>query len=302
MENFPIIIHNAKNNEKLKVYIHYDISMISLLKKLSDLLKYEVYSLYVNKVRKTDIRDIKPNSIILASDKFQVVFSEDNYIEKNYQNDSVISKIQIKILFLGKPRVGKTSLIIKYIKNLFVEKYIPTIKMEYEMVVENNSNFYHLLINDLGGSDIYSVLYDSLIEYHNVFVVCLSCESLDQKNIFSYCSHIEKIKPNCLIFLIITKMDLIERKSFSNYNLIKKKINSLKNFSKQKGWYFMMTSSKTNDNILKLFKSIIKNFYYEETKEITFIEKQINEDFDEIPNFLKTIKNSFCNYFCYKIN
>ena len=300
MENFPIIIQNAKNNEKLKVYINHDISMITLLKKLSNLLKYEVYSLYVNRVKKTDIRDIKPNSIILASDKFQVTFSEENFLEKNNQNDSTISKIQIKILFLGKSNVGKTSLIIRYIKNLFIEKYIPTIKMEYEMLVENNNNFYHLLINDLGGSEIYSVLYDSLIECHNVFVVCLSCENLDQKNIFSYCSHIEKIKPNTLIFLIITKIDLLQKKSFTNnnnFNLVKKKINSLKNFSKQKGWIFLTTSSKTNENIPKLFKSIIKNFYFEDSKEITFHEKKKESEF-ELPNFAKSIKKGFCNYFC----
>ena len=76
----------------------------------------------------------------------------ENELEENKSNDN--KDISLKILIIGDSRVGKTSLLLKYIDHVFPEEHIATIGVEYKdkIIVKNNYNI-RLQIWDTAGQE-----------------------------------------------------------------------------------------------------------------------------------------------------
>lgn len=63
-----------------------------------------------------------------------------------------------KIAVLGSRSVGKSSLVIQFIENHFVESYYPTIEATFQKSVKHNGVEYDCDIIDTAGQDEYSIL------------------------------------------------------------------------------------------------------------------------------------------------
>ena len=157
-----------------------------------------------------------------------------------------------KFIFLGPNFVGKTSIIIRFIENIFIEIYEPTIQNFYKKNFCFYKNIYELEIVDLNGLTEYSIFTINKVwmGLHGIFLIY----SIDDINSFNLIKKIND-KVNSTFgkglprILIGNKSDSKERKvSFEN---------GLK-YSKEINCPFLETSCKNNNNIKLSFEKLIK--------------------------------------------
>lgn len=157
-----------------------------------------------------------------------------------------------KFIFLGPNFVGKTSIIIRFIENIFIEIYEPTIQNFYKKNFSFYKNIYELEIVDLNGLTEYSIFTINKVwmGLHGIFLIY----SIDDINSFNLIKKIND-KVNSTFgkslprILIGNKSDSKERKvSFEN---------GLK-YSKEINCPFLETSCKNNNNIKLSFEKLIK--------------------------------------------
>jgi len=159
-----------------------------------------------------------------------------------------------KFIFLGPNFVGKTSIIIRFIENIFIEIYEPTIQNFYKKNFIFNKKMYELDLVDLNGLTEYSIFTINKVwmGLHGIFLVY----SIDDINSFNLIKKIND-KVNSTFgkslprILIGNKNDSKERKvSFEN---------GLK-YSKEINCPFLETSCKNNNNIKLSFEKLIKEY------------------------------------------
>lgn len=81
---------------------------------------------------------------------------------------------------MGKPMVGKTTLINIYTRDVFIHDYNPTIEDTYRRQVLMNQKKHILDILDTSGNEEYSCLHDQHIESSSGFI--LMCDSNDEES------------------------------------------------------------------------------------------------------------------------
>jgi small GTP-binding protein len=174
--------------------------------------------------------------------------------KKHFQYFSINKMNLYKILLIGDKNIGKTSILNRYLYNNFYEKQKKTIGIDfYKTSIVKNNIMYNLNIWDTSGDNIY----DSVIKlyYRGLDVVLLIFDASDLNSLQKiknwYDDEYKKnIYSSVKVIIVGTKFDLIEEKDI---NTFKKNIDNY--FTKYN--YFIMTSSKDNQNINTLFNQII---------------------------------------------
>ena len=163
----------------------------------------------------------------------------------------------IKITLLGNPGVGKTCIISRYIDDVFDENNAPTIGANYtEKVIKKNGKEYELNIWDTAGQEKFHSLGKHF--YKDAYVVCLvyditSQESLDQLKTIWY-PDLQKYGEKYTILAVVgNKSDLYEGDHLADENVAK-------DFAKEIGATFILTSAKSGDGIEKLFNTLTDRF------------------------------------------
>ncbi|OMJ18741.1 GTP-binding protein rhb1 [Smittium culicis] len=82
-----------------------------------------------------------------------------------------------KLVVLGHRGVGKTSLILRYTENTFVDNYYPTIEDIHTKTVTYNNNQYKLSIVDTAGQDEFSMLNPQYTIGVDLYVIVFSVAS-----------------------------------------------------------------------------------------------------------------------------
>ncbi|CAL1546833.1 unnamed protein product [Lymnaea stagnalis] len=82
-----------------------------------------------------------------------------------------------KIAFMGFRSVGKSSLIIQYVENQFVDSYDPTIENTFSKTTRVGGQDYELHVIDTAGQDEYSVIPQSYFININGYVLVYSVNS-----------------------------------------------------------------------------------------------------------------------------
>jgi Ras family protein len=156
-----------------------------------------------------------------------------------------------RIAVLGSRSVGKSSLVIQYIENHFVESYYPTIEATFSKGVMHKGVEYDCDIIDTAGQDEYSILNSKhAIGIHGYVLVY----SINSRNSFEMIQIVyDKIVNFCGVneipcVIVGSKCDLQSRQvSASEGEELAKQLKA--------GW--VETSAKNNINIAKVFETCV---------------------------------------------
>ncbi len=211
-------------------------------------------------------------------------------------NNLLVSKdISIKCVIIGDSNTGKTSLIIRYINNVF-NSYddAPTIGSSFfHKRFERNGKSFRCDIWDTAGAERYRSLMPMYYRKADMVFICVDLTSINvMKQIEYWFFELNKFinETNPIIILVGTKSDL---QSDNVYNPIIKNINI-----KYPGYMFFDTSAKINYNVSRLFNI---SFDLVINKKIKLLENNINDNSFEIMNINQDdnsllLKNCFPNH------
>ena len=121
----------------------------------------------------------------------------------SYAKESSL-KNYYKIIFLGNPRVGKTSLIRRILNQDLLSEYSPTIGLRYHNLdVLQNEIQYYLQLWDVSGNEIYSVLIPSLLKGVSVVILVFDYQDTKSQNEFKelYTKVLENISPSQILLV-----------------------------------------------------------------------------------------------------
>ncbi|TFF98989.1 MAG: GTP-binding protein [Promethearchaeota archaeon] len=167
------------------------------------------------------------------------------------EEDSEESDFKLKTIICGDPRVGKTSLILRFTDSAFTRRYIPTLGVNIsKKTVEIKGKFADLLLWDIAGQQKYK---NTRIHFYKgsdvVFLVFDLTNEKTFKNIDKWYKDIKKSTKKQQIngFLVGNKSDLKKKRKISK--------NDALNLAEELGLEYLETSALTGKNIQKLFKS-----------------------------------------------
>jgi small GTP-binding protein len=160
---------------------------------------------------------------------------------------------KFKIVLLGEPSVGKTSLVYRFVSNKFKENYISTIGVNLmKKDVDIEGFFVSAQIWDLGGQDSYKSLRKFYLE--GARGALLIFDRTNMKSFQKLKGWIEDVKKSCswevLMLLIGNKSDLKEKITVSEEEGNK--------FAQENNVDLILTSAKTGENVESAFKELLK--------------------------------------------
>lgn len=163
--------------------------------------------------------------------------------------DSQNSVLQKKVSLLGEFAIGKTSLVRRFVYNIFDERYLTTIGVSIcrkEMVMYDSS-LLNLVIWDLASSDKYEDLRSHYL--HGTAGALLVCDLTRPDTIeairTTYVEQLLKNSPDAAIVVVGNKVDLVDPKSEA--------LAQFEQLASDLGAPFKTTSAKTGENVEAAF-------------------------------------------------
>jgi small GTP-binding protein len=158
-------------------------------------------------------------------------------------------------IIVGPPEVGKTSLIIRYFDNVFINKSYNTIGIDMKhKYIYNFANYnIKLRIYDTAGQERFFPLVTNFIKNKNCILLCFSLassHSFEECKVYS--KMIQEIKDdNSIVILVGTFLDM--KNKCKNIDM-----NDIKNFAEENNYKYFEISSKTGEGIRELFDQTLK--------------------------------------------
>jgi len=164
--------------------------------------------------------------------------------------------VSVKIVVLGTGGVGKSSLTIRFIQDVFVETYDPTIEDSYRHQIELDRRPVLLEILDTAGTQQFASMRDMYMKSGEGFVLVYSIidESTiaDVQELFDNVSRVREFEVyKTAIALVGNKCDLEEEREVS--------VQAGQDLAKKWNVPFFETSAKTGHNINEIFIGLTKN-------------------------------------------
>ncbi|XP_025080557.1 GTP-binding protein Rheb-like isoform X1 [Pomacea canaliculata] len=160
---------------------------------------------------------------------------------------------QRKIAFMGFRSVGKSSLIIQFVENHFVDNYEPTIENTFHKSLKLGGQEYHLQVVDTAGQDEYSIIPQSYFMNINGYVLVYSVNSEKSFSVakFVYQRLLDmKGQMDVPVVLVANKTDLRMERVVS-YEDGKKLADSWKA-------PFIEASAKENSSVREIFEKVVQ--------------------------------------------
>ncbi|KAJ3432814.1 ras-like protein [Anaeramoeba flamelloides] len=181
-----------------------------------------------------------------------------------------------KIAVVGGGGVGKSCITLKFLRNVFIEQYDPTIYESYRksMLVDEEAAVLEIL--DTAGQEEYKSLMDRYFRNSHAFVCVISYDqrgSIGQ--IREYVKRIQRAKDEDDIvgLLVCNKCDIAnEERAITD--------EEVKNLSLELNLNMVECSAKTGENINDLFLTLVRN-----------VRKKENEEYEQVFLNKKNKKN-----------
>lgn len=166
-----------------------------------------------------------------------------------------MSEIIYKIIVIGDPQVGKTSLLTKYAQKKFKENYIRTMgaNITKQMVDLDNGTRIDLLVWDIAGQREVSEMFPSYFDGANGIIIVFDItrsETLSNVSVW-YKECLKNNIGHVPMILVGNKIDL-ERKILINEEMA---------VASQLNIPYFETSAKTGVNVNVIFETIARNIY-----------------------------------------
>ncbi len=166
-----------------------------------------------------------------------------------------------KILIIGDSNVGKSSILLRFLEDSFIESYISTIGVDFNFkTIEHEGKIIKLQIWDTAGQERFRTITSNYYRgVHGIIIVYSVCDNESFINVKQWLYEIDKYaNENVNKILVGNKCDLEYRRVIST--------ESGKEYSEGLGIDFIETSAKDGNNINELFmkfasqiKSRVKN-------------------------------------------
>lgn len=164
--------------------------------------------------------------------------------------DSKNQVVQRKICLLGDFAIGKTSLVRRFVFNLFDERYLTTIGVNItkKEVVLGPNRIMNFVIWDLASSDIYENLRSHYL--HGIAGALLVCDLTRPETIeklrTTYLDQLYRNSAKAFIIVVGNKIDLVKPDAES--------ITMVKALAEELSTPCQFTSAKTGDNVENTFR------------------------------------------------
>ena len=167
-------------------------------------------------------------------------------------------KVTRKICLLGDPAVGKTSLIHKFVYDVFDDKYLGTIgakitkKTSIVEFPESDTNIeLSLLIWDIAGQKMLGNVHQSYYRgAHGALVVADVTRKETFENIVTWISEMFSVVPGIPVLVLANKYDLKEKATIGEQHIC--------TMMDKLGVSFLFTSAKSGLNVENAFNTIAK--------------------------------------------
>ncbi|XP_045474113.1 GTP-binding protein Di-Ras2 isoform X1 [Harmonia axyridis] len=162
-----------------------------------------------------------------------------------------------RVVVFGAGGVGKSSLVLRFVKGTFRESYIPTIEDTYRQVISCNKNICTLQITDTTGSHQFPAMQRLSINKGHAFIL-----------VYSVCSRqsLEELRPIMDVIKEVKGPDLsqipimvVGNKCDESAELREVEVSTSEGQTQAQDWgvSFMETSAKTNHNVKQLFQELL---------------------------------------------
>lgn len=162
-----------------------------------------------------------------------------------------------KIILVGNYNVGKTSLIMRFVQNLFQDSYHSTIGVEISKkdMELSEETFINFVIWDIGGQITQMAPYRRKFYEgaQSAFIVIDRTRPDNLKSVDLWHNEIKKyVGKEISIIIVGNKSDVVEDIEISE--------ESIKMIAEEKGFHYILTSAKTGENVHDLFLYIAYKF------------------------------------------
>ncbi|KAL9647544.1 hypothetical protein ABK040_006900 [Willaertia magna] len=171
---------------------------------------------------------------------------------------------EMKIAIVGEGGVGKSSITIRYQRNVFLEEYDPTIEDHYRRCLKVDENTYYLDIIDTPGQEEFKSLRDQHLLYSKAILsVCDLTDKRTLEEVKNTIVNFYRVKDqdDLPIVIVGNKLDLIEqdveRREITKEMVEELVVENVCKESKLKPIY-IETSAKTGYNIDEAFIDVVR--------------------------------------------
>lgn len=282
--------------EDLKTPILVDLPRSISLKALLDIaertLGVEVYTLYVNNKRLLEPNHLETGDTVLATIELTPQAPKSGFFCDSEHYDSFATNLQnpadVRIVVLGPQGAGKTSLILRFVLGFFKTSDSKTlVEAEYDKSLHISGQDVTLSLTDTAGELTYDKMSPSWLSDNIAYIIALGIDQLDEWSIIThYTKRIRSSVRNPSIFVLITKIDLIERMDRASTIDLKLKIAQIESYCKDKRLILFKTSAKTNKKVQEMFLTIARRLIEPESlpKEVL-----VTENHNKQPFFFKAV-------------
>ena len=158
-----------------------------------------------------------------------------------------------KVLLLGNSDVGKSSLILRYVDQVWSDTFVPTIGVDFKVKTSQleNKNIKMQIWDTAGQERFRNVISSYFRGAHGILLIYDVTNRDSFKNLESWLIEIEKnASENVLKILIGNKNDLQDEKEITT--------EEGEAFAKRNGMQFIETSAKMNTNVTEAFEALGK--------------------------------------------